>query len=171
MVKHIPRGRQVKPATSRSARAERTDLGILLALAYSAFATELRAFVKQAGYEDIHPSFGYVARNLDASPLTLTELAERLDITAPGALKIVQAMEDTGYLERRDDPNDARAKRLYLTKRGDAALATARSFHAQFESKLAKRLSATDVKTLRAVLEDIVTTHEASSSPLTLRQM
>ncbi len=147
------------------------DLGILLALAYSAFATELRAFVKQAGYEDIHPSFGYVARNLDASPLTLTELAERLDITAPGALKIVQAMEDTGYLERRDDPNDARAKRLYLTKRGDTALATARSFHAQFEAKLAKRLSAADVKTLRTVLEDIVTTHEAAGSPLTLRQM
>jgi DNA-binding MarR family transcriptional regulator len=146
------------------------DFGILLALAFNAFAKELRATV-EAEYPDLHRSFGYVARNIVNEPLTLTELAERLDITAPGALKIVQEMEDTGYLERIADPNDARAKRLRLTRRGKSALAAARAFHAKFEKELAARVGKENIAMVREVLAAIVERDDTGDAPLAIRPM
>lgn len=168
MVKHIGR----EPVEGQAIPGEQTDLGILLALAFAAFATELRASLAADGYEDLHRSFGYVARNLAEAPLTLTELAERLGITSPGALKIVQQMEDAGYLERVPDPSDARAKRLRLTRRGRAALAAARSFHARFERDLVEHMGSRKVQALRDVLGDIIERHEAEGGvPVALRPM
>jgi DNA-binding MarR family transcriptional regulator len=184
MVKYIDRGDGKRQGTAPSKAgaaspagktgevgAEGTDLGILLALAFSVFATELRGDVAEAGYDDLHRSFGYVARNIVDAPLTLTELASRLGITSPGALKIVQQMEDTGCLERIPDPADARAKRLRLTKRGRAALAAARAFHARFEADLVERHGARKVQAVREVLGEIVARHDTGRTPLALRPM
>src|SRR5262247_1022763 len=139
----------VKHLIAPNASDDRQDFGILLGLAFNAFATDLRAALATAGFVDLPSSFGYVARNIARTPLTLTELAARLGITSPGALKIVQEMEATGYLERIPDENDARAKRHRLTKRGRAALAAARGFHRQFETDLAKQIGDKKVKALR----------------------
>lgn len=168
MVKHLA-------TTSASGDGDETndreDFGILLGLAFNAFATELRAAVAAAGFADVPSSFGYVARNIARTPLTLTELAARLGITSPGALKIVQEMEATGYLERIADPTDARAKRHRLTKRGRAALAAARAFHRDFESNLAKQIGDKKVKAFREALVDLVSRHETDKRPLAIRPM
>lgn len=166
MVYHLKEGRQGGGGSaSRDA-----DLGILVALAFSAFVADLRAAVRAQGFDDLHPSFGYVARNLAEAPLTVSGLAERMDITSPGALKIVKQMEDTGYVERSADPDDARAKRMRLTRRGRAALAAARAFHARFEEELVARHGAAAVRSLRKILGDVVARHEAAGgSPLAVR--
>ena len=175
MVNHLSVGRASRRRTKKPGEGDETDarrdFGILLGLAYNAFATELRAAVAAAGFADVPKSFGYVARNIAQTPLTLTELAGRLGITSPGALKIVQEMVATGYLERVADPNDARAKRHRLTKRGYAALAAARAFHRQFEADLGKRIGQKNVKALREALVDLVSRHEAERDPLTIRPM
>jgi len=152
-------------------REDREDFGILLGLAFNAFATELRAFLAEAGFEKVPKSFGYVARNIRGAHLTLTELAERLAMTSPGALKIVQEMESTGYLERFADPADGRVKRHRLTKRGESALRAARSFHEDFEAGLAKRVGKQKAKALREALVDLVRSHEQSQKPLVIRPM
>ena len=54
-------------------------------------------------------------RTLGAGPTTISGLAERLEITKQGASQIVDDMERRGYVERRPDPADARAKLLQLT--------------------------------------------------------
>jgi DNA-binding MarR family transcriptional regulator len=135
------------------------DLGILFGLAFAAFSRELRASLEEDGWK-LHNSFGYVARNLAAGPLSLTELAKRLDITGPGALKIVQSMEDAGHLERVPDANDARSKLLQLTKEGRSALQAARAFHQKFERELIKDHGEKKVAALRELLTDIVLEHE-----------
>jgi DNA-binding MarR family transcriptional regulator len=145
------------------------DFGVLLALSYGAFVAEMRAQLAESGYPDLHRSFGYVARALAERPLTLRELSERLDITSQGALKIVDELERTGYLERAADTADRRAKRLVLTKRGKAALAAARAFHRRFEHELARRLGARSAAACRGVLEGIVARRQLSGSPVVLR--
>ncbi len=151
--------------------SDEPDLGILLALAYGAFSEELRADLAKAGYADLHRSFGYVARNLAEGELTLTELADRLGMTSPGALKIVQSIEDGGYIERLSDPNDGRARRLRLTRKGRAALAAARDFHGRYERKLVERHGSKAVRDLRVVLAAMVARHESRGAPLFLRPM
>jgi DNA-binding MarR family transcriptional regulator len=145
------------------------DFGILLALAYAAFVRELRQALEAEGYDDLPSSFGYVARHLDEGTLTLSELAARLGMTSPGALKIVQQMQSAGYLERDADPDDKRMIRLSLSKRGRAALRAARRFHARFEKQLEEEHGARKVEGLREVLESLL--DQEPGAPLALRPL
>src|SRR5689334_10285567 len=148
---------------------DRDDFGVLLARAYVAFVEEMRTELAEAGYANLHPSFGYVARALAEGGLTLRQLADRLQLTPQGALKIVDALEADGYLRRSADASDGRAKQLRLTKRGESALAAARLFHARFEQALSRRAGREQTAALRLVLEDIVEAREASGHDAALR--
>ena len=148
---------------------EPLDFGVLLASAYSTFVDQMRRELAEAGHADLNRSFGYVARALDASPLTLRELARQLGMTSQGALKIVDDMEASGYLERVPDPSDGRAKRLRLTRRGRAVLAAARRFHGRFEEQLAARVGRKRAAVCRAVLETILDARAAPDGATALR--
>ncbi len=64
-----------------------------------------------------------VLLNLLRSPeLTQKELAQRCFVAKSGVSMLVSSMEGRGLLERRADPQDARARRLALSREG-AALA------------------------------------------------
>ena len=147
------------------------DFGIVLALAYSAFVDEMRADLAASGHDNLHRSFGYVARVLGEGSLTLRELAERLAISSPGALKIVNEMEREGHLERLADEADGRAKQLRLTRRGKTALAAAREFHDRFEARLVARVGARKAVHCREVLEAIILERTLAGAPPALRPM
>jgi DNA-binding MarR family transcriptional regulator len=132
------------------------DLGILLGLAYQDFVDQLNAHLQERGFDGIRPSFGYVFRALLVEELTASLLAARLGITAPGAGKLVEEMVTAGYVERLDDPNDARSRKLRLSRRGRRVVAEARRFHERFEERLAEAHGARAVATLREVLEAMV---------------
>jgi DNA-binding MarR family transcriptional regulator len=149
----------------------RKDFGILLALAYAAFVDELRQGLADAGFAHLHRSFGYVARALADGSLTLREVADILGVTSPGALKIVADMEEHGYVERLDDPSDARARRVSLTKKGRAALAAARAFHARFERELARDAGTKFAAATRVALERVVERREKEAGTVALRPM
>jgi DNA-binding MarR family transcriptional regulator len=154
-----------------SSGAGPADFGILLALAYGAFVDQLRAALAAAGFDHLNRSFGYVARALAAEPLSLRELAGRLDMTSQGALKIVDDMAANGYLERSPDPADRRGVRLRLTARGERALAAARAFHRRFEARLGRRLGARKVAALRAALTSLVEQGERAGAAAALRPL
>jgi DNA-binding MarR family transcriptional regulator len=131
------------------------DFGILLAIGYQEFVRALRPAMVAAGFDDLGRSDGYVLRALDGNPLTVSALSELLDITKQGAAQIVDDMERRGYLERRPSPTDRRSRPLYLTERGQRALAAARRFHRRYERELIRRHGADPVATLRSVLTAI----------------
>ncbi len=139
-----------------STPADPLDFGVLLNVAFGAFKQRLHRHLAQAGFNDVGPSFGYVFRLLLAQPANLREVAERLGISAPGALKVVDDMVAKGYVERSEHAQDKRIKQLTLTARGLAAVEAARSFHVQFEQELAQRLGVGDVAAARHVLEQMV---------------
>jgi DNA-binding MarR family transcriptional regulator len=132
------------------------DFGVLLNLAFLSFREALDADLAAAGYDDLGASFGYVFRRLAQGQCSLTELADQLGMTLPGALKVVEDMVRKGYVERLEDPVDRRVKRLALTARGKAALRRARQFHASYEQALTTRWGASKITALRHVLEGMV---------------
>nr|WP_067564126.1 MarR family transcriptional regulator [Nocardia acidivorans] len=95
-------------------------------------------------------------RTLAENPLTASQLGERLGITAQGAAKVLDEMVRHGYVERRADPADKRAKLLHLSDRGRDLLETVRAFHAEYERELIARVGADQVAAARAVLGEIV---------------
>ncbi|WP_132153768.1 MarR family winged helix-turn-helix transcriptional regulator [Kribbella antiqua] len=133
-------------------RSGKPDFGILLLLADQEFVRALRAATAEQGYDDQGRTDGFVLRTLSAGPTTISGLAERLEITKQGASQIVDDMERRGYVERRLDPSDARARLLHLTSRGEAALAAARRFHQSYERRLRREYGDEAIDAMRAVL-------------------
>ena len=91
--------------------------------------------------------------------LTVKELAERLGLSLPGASRAVDALVCRGLLDRREDPDDRRQKRLTATDGGrealrrldEARLAGIAAFAATLPAAQRKRLSAA----LRPILETL----------------
>ncbi|QIS16025.1 MarR family winged helix-turn-helix transcriptional regulator [Nocardia arthritidis] len=133
------------------------DLGILMGLAYQEFVRQLREALAEQGFGDAGPSYGYVFRSLAERPMNTSELADRLTITKQGAAQLIEEMCERGYVERRANPADRRAKLLYLSDKGNRALAAARRFHRDFERELTEANDADSVAALRRMLTAIAT--------------
>lgn len=132
------------------------DFGVLLGQAYQSFVQQLHAHLAEHGHVILGASYGYVLRALAESACTASQLGEQLGITAQGAAKVVDEMVRHGYVERRPDPIDKRAKRLHLSPRGEDLLRVVREFHTDYERRLAERIGAEQVATARAVLGEIM---------------
>lgn len=56
------------------------------------------------------------------SEISVKELSDRLGLSLPGASRIVDALLRRGWLERREDPDDRRMKRVGITAEGREVL-------------------------------------------------
>jgi DNA-binding MarR family transcriptional regulator len=147
------------------------DIGIQLGLAYAAFVEWLNGEMALAGFDDLGPAFGYVFRLLSAGPMTLTALAADLHMTTQGAAKIVTAMEGAGYVVRRTDPADARARLIELDDRGRVAARTARRLHARFGRHLAAEVGDRRWSTFRSVLASVADAGDTDPADRRLRPL
>src|SRR3954465_12817544 len=86
------------------------DFAILVMGVARVVTDRLDVAVGRAGGEDMRPSFGFVIRALAEQHRTLTELAELLAVTKQAAIKVVDDMEERGFVERTPDPGDRRAQ-------------------------------------------------------------
>lgn len=82
---------------------------------------EKRALEKchERGHSQIRRSHSALFSNLGFSAIRLTELAERAGITQQAMGKLVKEMEEEGYVRRRVDESDKRAKIIELTDMGE----------------------------------------------------
>ncbi|WP_405136204.1 MarR family winged helix-turn-helix transcriptional regulator [Nocardia sp. NBC_01388] len=147
------------------------DFGVLLGQAYQAFVQELHTHLAEHGHRVLGASYGYVLRTLAENALTASQLGERLGITAQGAAKIVDEMVRHGYVERRPDPEDKRAKLLHLSDHGRDMLNTVRQFHAEYEKTLTARTGKEHIETVRAVLTEIINTPTDSGTERPFRPL
>jgi DNA-binding MarR family transcriptional regulator len=146
-------------------RTQPLDIGILMTLAYQEFIREMREMHTAAGFDDLGRSDGWVFRALAATPMTVGNLAIRLEISKQGAAQIIDDMERRGYVERRPDPTDRRARLVSLSARGDAALAAARAFHHRYELRLRQTHGPEAITALRRTLESMAGGSERTIDP------
>lgn len=91
----------------------------LLSLAYNRSASAIYRRLRENGIADTRPSHGNVMEHLAFEDgLRLNDLATRAGITPQSMGQFVDELEDLGYVERRPDPDDRRAKRIHLTRKG-----------------------------------------------------
>jgi DNA-binding MarR family transcriptional regulator len=65
---------------------------------------------------------------------------------------LLSQLEELGYIERVDDLDDQRSKRVHLTERGHAAAQTVRAAVAEVEDEWAAGIGRTEFDQLRALL-------------------
>jgi DNA-binding MarR family transcriptional regulator len=132
------------------------DLSLAALFAGWALADEVQRRLDGDGYEDLRFADGFVFQHLVGGPVTIGALAERLGVTQQAASKSVADLERRGYVRRAPDPDDARARRVALTSRGDAAIEAARRHRAALQTELSERLGPRRVDGARRVLLDAV---------------
>ena len=95
---------------------------------------ELVERLHTAGYTDVTPAWQAVFENIDRNGTRLTVLAARAEMTHPSMSELVNLLERRGYVERRPDPSDGRARLVYLTQQGRQAVRAALAAIAEIET-------------------------------------
>jgi DNA-binding MarR family transcriptional regulator len=79
---------------------------------------ELIERLEADGHDGVHPSHHALYENIDPGGTRLTELAARADMTHQSMGELVATLERGGWVERRPDPTDGRARLIVLTPSG-----------------------------------------------------
>jgi DNA-binding MarR family transcriptional regulator len=132
----------------------------LLRTAYNTLAASIyAAVVSGTAFDDLRPAHGNAMEQLELEDgLRLTDLAARAGMTAQSMGELVDDLEGKGYLERRPDATDRRAKRIYLTERGRENARVAKQATAEVEASLIDLLGEQRYQELRRALADVIAT-------------
>ena len=84
--------------------------------------------------------------------LSHSEIAEKLEISAPAATKVIQRMEEMYYVQRQADPADERVSRVYLQAQGHALIAEIRRAFGQLDRTMFNGLTELDLERFRDLL-------------------
>ena len=129
---------------------------LLADLQSRAFA-EFGRRLEQAGYGELREGHGCVFRFVEDEGSRLTDLAERAGLSKQAVGEVVDDLQRLGYVERRPDPQDGRAKIIRLTPQGRDAQQTAQQIFADIEREWAERIGPERVAALREALEALAT--------------
>jgi DNA-binding MarR family transcriptional regulator len=142
------------------------NIGLLMFVAYRAMDSRVIDALNAAGYE-VTLAQAKVFQRIGAEGSRLTELAEQARVTKQTAGFLVDQLEQAGYVERRPDPRDARARLVCIAPRGAEAVEVAAGVVAQVEAEWTAHLGARDMERLRRTLTRLreVTDPYAANGP------
>ncbi len=133
----------------------RHNLAVLLELAYKKLDAALIAQLRANGYADLRPAHSQVFGAIPAEGARVGEMAAQAGITQQSMSELVDSLERLGYLERRPDPRDRRARIIVFTERGWKAVRAGIATVDSIEQDWAKRIGAKQVAAVRKALEVI----------------
>ncbi|MHB8241289.1 MAG: MarR family winged helix-turn-helix transcriptional regulator [Solirubrobacteraceae bacterium] len=123
--------------------APRLPVGQLLGNLLRLFRAELAARGESsASVDGIRPAHLQVFAVIKADGSRLTDLASWADMSLSSMAELVDGLEQLGYLERRPDPADGRAKLVCLTDSGWRAIHEGRRLIGQIETDWGSTLGA-----------------------------
>jgi DNA-binding MarR family transcriptional regulator len=143
--------------TARDLPTDRLAIGQLLGRLLYYFRQDMLDVAGGHGYPDLRAPHLQIFGNVGINGIRLTDLAARAQLSLAAASEFVTELEQLGYLERRPDPADGRAKLIFPTVRGRHALDDAGDRVAEIEQTWARLGGDTDFQrachTLQRVLD------------------
>ena len=130
----------------------RPYLGLLLRLVSQHYAQEVDAALRAAGFTDIRPAHANVFPFVPPEGIHVSELARLARVRKQTTAEAVAQLERLGYVERRPDPHDRRARLVYLTERGKAVGPIAAAAASRVIGHWAELTSAEELDNLRESL-------------------
>jgi MarR family transcriptional regulator, transcriptional regulator for hemolysin len=124
-------------------RRDVDNLGFLLAKASQRWNQRLTAGLTAAGFPQVRASYGSVLLPLwEQHGVRMGALAERARLSKQTMTTLVRLAERDGLVERRADPADRRAARVWLTPAAVALAPVAAAVVAQLQSQVETALGA-----------------------------
>ncbi|MBN6041113.1 MarR family winged helix-turn-helix transcriptional regulator [Amycolatopsis sp. 195334CR] len=131
------------------------DLGVLAGRLLFAVQDELFTKLAAEGYGDLHPRHGAVLAYLEPGGVRATELAQLSGQHKQVIGKLIDELEELGYVERRPDLADRRAKLVCPTERGHAELRAAAKIMNAIQDRHARRLGRERYAAFKEAFADI----------------
>ena len=128
----------------------------LLRTAYNVLSAAIYRAVSEAGATDMRPAHGNAMEMLAIQDgLRLTDIAARAGMAPQSMGEIVDDLVAKGYLSRREDPADRRAKRIYLTQKGRDTAHASRIALLEIERRISETLGTDTYQEMRRNLAAI----------------
>ena len=131
------------------------NTGLLMFIAQRHVEARVTGHLRERGFDDLTVAQGRIAARLSDDGMRLTDLAAAAQVTKQTAAFLVGQLERAGYVERRPDPTDARARLICIAERGRAAQREARVVERQVEAEWTDHLGAERMAALRESLLDL----------------
>ncbi|MFO1393560.1 MAG: MarR family winged helix-turn-helix transcriptional regulator [Steroidobacteraceae bacterium] len=115
----------------------------------------LTEWIAASKFEGIQPAHSAALQPLSDRPdgERITTMARTAHITKQSMSALVTELEQGGYVERVEDPDDARATRVRLTARGRAYGRAVRAFARSMEAEWGEQIGPERMAELRRALE------------------
>jgi DNA-binding MarR family transcriptional regulator len=117
-------------------------------------AAEARVFeaVRAAGFDNLTLAQSRIVQRLNHEGIRVTDIAQQAGVTKQTAGALVDELVSGGYVTRKPDPADARARLVVLTDRGEMLCVTAAAEVAKVEAEWRAHLGTKAYDDLRAAL-------------------
>ena len=130
-------------------------IGALLRMPWEAVQRHMLARLHERGFDDFDAAYLDIFQYPGPQGTRPSELAARLRISKQALNYLLGELERLGYLERRQDPEDLRSKRIALTARGTSAISVIREAVGEMEGTWAQQLGPKRFAQLRDLLLDL----------------
>lgn len=101
-----------------------------------------------------------VLPHVDLEGTRLTELAKRLAVSKQAAGQLVDELEEMGMLERVADPDDARAKLVRFSKKGQAAMLDGLQVLGEIEAEMREVVGEAKMRVMHEALAAVIASIE-----------
>lgn len=135
---------------------DRQAVGQLLVRLLREFRRDLAEPHVEQGYSDVRDPHMQIFGNIRTGSIRLTELASRAQLSLAATSELVNDLAALGYLTRRPDPQDGRAKLIELTERGQRLLADAGRRVADMEARWSELVGANDFAHMCATMQRLL---------------
>ncbi|MDQ7804180.1 MarR family transcriptional regulator [Amycolatopsis sp. A133] len=132
------------------------ELPLLLFGGFRTLIDRLHAELARRGHPAMRPSYGFAMQAVGVQGATASEIGRRLGVSKQAAGKTVERLEALGYVERADDPADARRKIVRLTPHGIDALGKSAEIFDELRADWARTVGAGRIAALEDDLRAVV---------------
>lgn len=145
-------------------------MGRWLNVAFRHYEETVIELMNERGFTDLRLVHFSLTRCLDEKGTRLTDIAERAGMHKQAVGQLVKECEQTGYVERRSDPEDGRAQLICFTKRGDQLIQAMGDIHKRAEAEFREIIGDEDMEPFKRALKKVASARnraneEAGTAP------
>lgn len=140
------------------------NLGLLLGLARASIVSALEAELAVNGLAINHTQYAALKRIAQCGPQSPGELAQSLGHDAGAMTRVLDSLEEKGYLRREPNPGDRRCIRVVPTEAGAALWSQMRSCGERTMARALANLQESERAALRDMLKRIVETLSSTNT-------
>jgi DNA-binding MarR family transcriptional regulator len=116
----------------------------------------IHAALDEAGFSDLRSPHANVFTFVPPEGIQVSELTQLARVRKQTMTQAVEELERLGYVERRPDPNDRRARLVFLTPRGQLVQPIAMAAGRRVEAQWAELVGPPQIESLRRALLDLL---------------